>query len=161
MRSECLVYADDIKIWRTLTSDADVTILQDDLSRVASWLADHGLQANPTKCACMHIQPGSTVATYTLSGVPVRTTSCERDLGTLTSADLSTTQNTNRLASNARSRIGILVRLTGRLDRQCFPAIFRTVIRPHLEVNIQAACPFLKRDALALEMYSDELPRGS
>jgi Reverse transcriptase (RNA-dependent DNA polymerase). len=151
IRSSCIMYADDLKIWHKLTSDSDGSELQEDLDRVTTWLNEHSLTTNPDKCVCMHINQKGDYHSFSIEGVPIRTSTCERDLGSLISADLSITPNTTRLANIAWNRMGVLARLTGKIDRVCFPFIFRSLIRPLLEINIQALSPYLKRDINALE----------
>ena len=149
--SKCLMYADDIKIWRTLNTSLDRVRLQDDLDHVTDWLNEHYLTPNAGKCVCMHVGQRIPGHTYSISGAPLRTSTCERDLGSQISADLSVTPNANKISRLAWSRIGVLYRLLGPLSQQTFPIVYKSLVRPLLEVNIQALSPYLTRDIKVIE----------
>ena len=62
--SGCLLYADDVKIYRKIVSPADGLLLQEDLRRLEAWSVRWGLTLNPSKCKSF---------TMTLRRAPVRT----------------------------------------------------------------------------------------
>ena len=64
VHANCLMYADDVKIYRKITSPSDSRLLQDDLCRLSAWSARWGLQLNPSKCKAF---------TITLRRTPVQT----------------------------------------------------------------------------------------
>ena len=64
IESGCLLYADDVKKNRKITSPADGQSLQRDLSRLSAWSVSWGLTLNPTKCKSF---------TMTLRRAPVQT----------------------------------------------------------------------------------------
>ena len=45
--SECLMYADDVKIYRKISTPSDGRLLQDDLERLSAWSVRWGLTLNP------------------------------------------------------------------------------------------------------------------
>ena len=64
IQSGCLMYADDVKIFRRVENPSDGQMLQDDLCRLTSWSDKWGLSLNPAKCKSF---------TMTLRRAPVRT----------------------------------------------------------------------------------------
>ena len=48
--SNCIMYADDVKIYRQITSPADCDLLQGDLTNLCRWSADWRLCLKPQKC---------------------------------------------------------------------------------------------------------------
>ena len=48
--SKCIMYADDIKIYRQISSFTDCKLLQTDLANLCKWSADWQLHLNPQKC---------------------------------------------------------------------------------------------------------------
>ena len=64
IQSGCLLYADDVKIFRKITCPSDQRLLQDDLNRLSEWSVKWGLTLNPTKCKAF---------TMTLRRAPVQT----------------------------------------------------------------------------------------
>ena len=77
--------------------------------------------------------------------------SSEKDLGTRITDSLSLTPNTHALAKNANFKLALLSRAIGKFPISSFAKLFSTLVRPSLEVNIQACCPYLKKDTNALE----------
>ena len=157
--SPCLLYADDIKLWRTIATTNDCQMLQDDLNNITSWLQRNKLELNPTKSSTLHINTLSRF-TYTANGQSIPNATKEKDLGSLITSNLSLSPNTKKLISLAKSREGVLYRLLGKLDRESFPMLFRSYVRPYWELNIQAMSPYLARDTLAIERVQRRATRN-
>jgi len=49
------MFADDTKIWSTITSETDSYLLQEDLNRLELWSKKWLLQLHPEKCKVMHV----------------------------------------------------------------------------------------------------------
>ena len=150
LSSPCLLYADDIKIWRQIRSTEDQTELQADLDRLLEWSVENSLPIHPRKSKVLNIRDKNP-SIYYLGGSTLQTAQTERDLGTIISADLSISPNCRALASKARARLGLIGRTLGKLDKQSFSGIYALFVRPLLETNIQAASPYLRRHILCLE----------
>ncbi|MBM6549295.1 reverse transcriptase family protein [Streptococcus dysgalactiae subsp. equisimilis] len=54
--SPCLVYADDLKLWRVIHSAADREALQEDLEKLFGWATTWALPVNTSKCVYMHLR---------------------------------------------------------------------------------------------------------
>nr|CAH8846634.1 unnamed protein product [Trichobilharzia regenti] len=50
-----LLFADDIKIWRTVNNNGDRSVLQTDLDNLAQWSSLWSLEMNARKSAVMHL----------------------------------------------------------------------------------------------------------
>ncbi|VDP20712.1 unnamed protein product [Schistosoma margrebowiei] len=59
LRSSTLLFADDVKIWRTRKSAADHLDLQADLDGLVRWAREWGLEINARKSVLMHIGHGN------------------------------------------------------------------------------------------------------
>ena len=110
--SGCLLYADDVKIFRKIVSPSDGLLLQQDLGRLAAWSVRWGLTLNPSKCKSF---------TITLRRAPVRTeyfinaTKLEhvgeiRDLGIILDTKLTFAAHVNSIVSRANRSLGLLFR---------------------------------------------------
>jgi hypothetical protein len=151
------MYADDIKIWRSLTNQEDHSALQADLDSTLTWLKDNHLTPNLEKCACLHINT-LTRHQYRVNDHQIKNSACEKDLGSMISADLSLSPNVKRLVSIARGRENMLFRLLEHMDAVSFRKIFSAFVRPFLELNAQAVRPFLKRDITTVSYTHLTLP---
>ena len=56
--SRCLMFADDVKIYRRITCAADADLLQADLQRLCRWSETWKLSLNPAKCKSFRIRVG-------------------------------------------------------------------------------------------------------
>ena len=110
--SGCLLYADDVKIFRKIVSPADGLLLQEDLNRLTAWSVRWGLTLNPSKCKSF---------TITLRRAPVRTpyfidvTRLEhvgevRDLGITLDTKLTFAPHVGNVVSKANRSLGLLFR---------------------------------------------------
>ena len=162
LSSPCLLYADDIKLWRPIAAPSDRLRLQADLDTLYKWSQENYLPLHPQKCKVLHLYKGEP-SIYRLGGSALASASTERDLGTIIAADLSATANCKTLASRARVRLGLLHRTLGRLDKHNFYGIYSLLVRPLLETNVQACSPYLRRDILGIEAvqrYATKRVRG-
>ena len=112
VNSGCLLYADDVKIFRKIVSPSDGLLLQRDLDRLTAWSVRWGLTLNPRKCKSF---------TITLRRAPVQTeyyinaTKLEhvgeiRDLGIMLDTKLTFASHVNNVVSRANRSLGLLFR---------------------------------------------------
>ncbi|CAH8546386.1 unnamed protein product [Dicrocoelium dendriticum] len=148
--SNCLLYADDIKVWRAINTPDDSAILQEDLDKVYAWSVQNQLPFNTEKCRVLHLRHQSAFF-YKLGDHVLHTTAEEKDLGVLIQSDLGCSAQAKK-ASNASIRnLGLLRRTFGRFDPSVFHQLLGAYIRPHVEYAIQVWQPWLRKDLSDLE----------
>ena len=49
------LFADDTKIWRSMHSEADCSVLQDDITRLNNWCNQNKMKFHPGKCKVVSI----------------------------------------------------------------------------------------------------------
>ena len=150
LSTKCLLYADDVKIWRCIRREEDRVILQQNLNAIGQWGIENGLPLNQSKCHVVHVR-GATDRRYYLNSVPLTVVEQEVDLGSVLSNRPTFSQNCARLVKRGSLVQGLIHRNLGKLDPECFKTLFCSYVRPHLEYNIQACPPTLVRDIKALE----------
>ena len=150
-QSPCLVYADDMKIWRVIQSVDDQDTLQGDLDNLTKWANTWLLPVNIQKCAYMHIGHEREVGAYHLDGCLLRHTSSERDLGVIVSRSMKTHENTARVCARAGGVMGAIRRSFGSLSPSTFLTLFKSHVRPRLEYCSAAAYPCSKGEMTKLE----------
>ena len=141
IKSPCLMYADDIKIWRELQTDADPDILQQDLDNLMIWSSSWQIPINLDKCSYMHIGRDDDVNAYHLNGWLLDMTLCERDLGVMVSSTLKTAAHTDRVCAAARRMLGAIRRSFAKLTPTAFTLLYACHVRPRLEYGGTAAYP--------------------
>ena len=84
------MYADDTKIYRTITQPDDTKTLQTDLDRLYNWTNDWLLKLHREKSEHMHIGHRTQPVAYTLTDdkKTLTATTLENDLGSHTDPDL-------------------------------------------------------------------------
>jgi hypothetical protein len=91
-RSSCLHFADDFKVYRTITSSNDCLVLQSDINRVHNWRSANSMNPNFSKIRVISFT--STMKTdvlnyqYRLGNSFILRTDCDKDLGVHTDCKL-------------------------------------------------------------------------
>jgi hypothetical protein len=62
--TEMALYADDSKLYRVITSDADTGSLQNNLNEVSSWTEEWHMKFNTNKCKVMRLSRKKILTTH-------------------------------------------------------------------------------------------------
>jgi ribonuclease P/MRP protein subunit RPP40 len=88
IESTILKFADDTKLYRRITSEEDVTKLQEDLATLCKWSSEWLMLFEVDKCKILHLGHGSERVPYTMNGVGLQAVQEETDLGIVIQEDL-------------------------------------------------------------------------
>ncbi|BHF77998.1 hypothetical protein SprV_0602110800 [Sparganum proliferum] len=147
------MFADDIKIWRTIRSEIDEARLQTNLDHLEQWSKDWLLPFNVSKCNFLRVgrtsSPNHTV--YRLTGKPLQEVDAQKDLGVWITTSLKPSLQCSKVANSAMSILYLVKRAFSSFDEDCFVKVFQTFVRPHLEFAIQAWRPWTAKDFGILE----------
>ena len=110
--SGCLMYADDVKIFRQITSPSDSQELQRDLDCLTAWSACWGLSLNPAKCKSFTItlRRAPLQITYNIGGTVLEHVDQIRDLGIIIDSKLTFAQHVDHAVKRANRALGLLMR---------------------------------------------------
>jgi len=81
LMSNVLKFADDTKIFRSVSNLSDGQILPNDLDKVCSWANRWQMEFNVSKCKIMHFGKSNIRCRYTMDNQPVEVMDSEKDLG--------------------------------------------------------------------------------
>jgi hypothetical protein len=81
-------FADDTKISRVISSDADRAGLQHALDKLVAWTEKWGMLFNVKKCKVMHLGRSNEKSDYEMAGTTLEKTREERDLGVIVADSL-------------------------------------------------------------------------
>ncbi|VDP66609.1 unnamed protein product [Echinostoma caproni] len=123
VNSYCLLYADDVKLWRVIRTPEDHHALQEDLDKSHYWADVWELLVNSSKCAHVRLERETPVIPYLMETVPLRSTAADRDLRVITSS-MKTKMNTVRACPAARSMLGAIRRSFDGLSFTAFKQLF-------------------------------------
>lgn len=134
--SKLLCFADDMKIYTTISSQLDVKAFQDDLRRLEEYCRRYKLDLNPTKCSVItYSRKRSIIATsYTLGGQVLPRSDSIRDLGVHHDSKLTFESHVDAIVAKASRSLGFIMRLS-----KCFTQaktlkiLYCTFVRSHLE----------------------------
>ncbi|MES9905973.1 MAG: reverse transcriptase family protein [Sedimenticola sp.] len=155
IQSTMKLFADDSKIYRSISRDSTVNILQTDLDRVCEWSDRWQMVLNHKKCKHMHIGPHDTGQKFQLRNEKgtseLTTVTQEKDLGLLIDNKLKFSEHTTKSVSKANRNLGLIFRTFTYLDKDMFVQLFKSLVRPHLEYATPVWSPLLKKDRIAIE----------
>ncbi len=136
VRSDILLFADDTKVYREISSQEDRQALQDDVTAMERWSADWLLKFHPAKCKTMTLSSRGLAqpeAAYTLGGKRIKQITQEKDIGVIVDNKLSFDQHIASVANKGNRIMWAIRRCYTHLEEVSFRHLFRGLVRPHLE----------------------------
>ena len=89
--------------------------------------------------------------TYSITGTAIEAKDCTRDLGVITSDNVSPTQHVTNVAKRAHVVLSQMKRTVTFRDSKVFTGLYRTYVRPLLEFSVQSWNPSKVSDVNTLE----------
>ncbi|CAH8549860.1 unnamed protein product [Dicrocoelium dendriticum] len=151
LQTDCLIYADDLKLWSEVSSLEDADRLQETLDLLHSWSIKWGLPVNKDKCSVLSIGAAEPLGIYHIGGHLLKIATQEKDLGTIISSDLKTTLDTLKKTAAANRMWGAIRRSFSKMTPQIFRLLFTSHIRPILEFGHPAIAPLSKHESDKIE----------
>ena len=121
IKTNCLMYADDLKIFSVIKSQADVKKLQQDLDAVTLWAADWKLTLNASKCKSFKITLRNKYiqSTYNINGTALENVTKIRDLGVILDQKLTFSHHIDYITCKANRALGLLIRTFQSASPRC------------------------------------------
>lgn len=134
--SQCLMYADDLKIYSEIRSMSDALKLQKDLDSLTAWSVRNGLDLNLSKCCSMTFTRSQNPINfnYTIGTVALKRVKVMRDLGVLFDEKVSFVQHVDAVVTKAYSMLGFMKRICSDfVNPYALKSIYCAHVRSHLE----------------------------
>ena len=134
--SECKIYADDVKIYRTIASSNDSSLLQSDLNAFYEWCFNNSMFLNIDKCRIMNFTRLNHEFTfsYQLNGNILNNTDSALDLGVYLDRKLTFKCHIDYVISRVNSILGFIYRESRELtDPYCIRSLFFALVRSILK----------------------------
>jgi hypothetical protein len=146
--SELLLYADDAKIYRTITNEADREQLQKDLHSMSIWSDIWLLSFHPDKLKKLTIsrKEYQTERRYYVGADPVKNVNSEVDLGVCVDSELNFDEQRKLRIGKANKMVGAVRRSFQFLDPYTFVKLYKSMIRCHVENAVPVWFPYLQKD---------------
>ncbi|GBM59470.1 putative RNA-directed DNA polymerase from transposon BS [Araneus ventricosus] len=134
--SECLLFADDLKLFSSMNSNIDAVLLPSDLDCLFKWCTVNKLHLNIEKCSIISYtrksQPLNHV--YKINDLVLSRSDSVTDLGIIFDTKLDFSQHINSMVSKAYRRLGILKRKTKEFSSEiALKVLYYAHVRSSLE----------------------------
>ena len=151
VNSSIKIFADDTKVYRSIGSPSDTAELQCDIDALSNWSEQWQLSFNEAKCTTLHVGSGNPEHSYTMRGIPLTSTSAERDLGVYIDPELKFRKQASSAVSKATQIMSLIRRSFANITEHTLPLLFKTLVRPHLEYGNIIWGPFNRADEKLVE----------
>jgi len=147
----CVLFSDDLKLYRIIESASDHALLQTDLNSVAKWASNNKISFNISKSSVLHLGSNNIKLPYSLNGVMLSSKDTIRDLGILIDCKLNFHSQCAAAAKKAINTAYYIMKSFSFLNPYLFATLYKVYIRPHLEYCIQVWRPHCKKSIELLE----------
>ena len=149
VKSHCVLFADDAKLYKELKQLKDFEELQDDLYELCIWASKWLLFFNVQKCKVMHIGKGNPDFIYEMKDCNenkyhLKVVTSEKDLGITFQENLKFEEHISNVVSKANRLLGLVKRTFSYIDRTVFLTIYKSIIRPVIDYGDSVWNPSLK-----------------
>lgn len=157
--SNCLLYADDLKFFTTVSSDSDTNALQADFDKLNAWCHRNALRLNVSKCRVLRVTRStrSVFYNYHLDGTTVDSVNQFNDLGVIFDANLTFIPHIDEVVLRSFRMLGFVRRSTQHIqDCKAILALYFSFIRSILEYNSTIWSPFYQCHIQKLERVQNK-----
>lgn len=126
---------DDVKLYKSITSLDDCTLLQQDLARFHRWLSINGMHLSLHKCAVIEFSRSNSSFNYTyhINCEPLSRVHQIKDLGIILDRNVSFGPQISTLALRCHRILGWIFRNSKGLSSEAFSLLYKSLVRSILE----------------------------
>lgn len=149
-----LLYADDLKVYKSIKTLDDCILFQQDLDRLTDYCLSNKLVLSLPKCSYLTFTKNKHIIkfTYTLSHAPLTQLYSIRDLGVILDSKLCLDSHINKIVSKAFQLFGFIMRSTLDFKRtSSYLCLYKALVRSQLEYAVSVWNPFYKKYAEMVE----------
>lgn len=152
--SSFLLFADDLKFYRTVSNINDCILLQSDLDRLVLWCSENGMDLNVKKCHSMAFSRcrNQINHVYQIDNTPLELVSQVRDLGVTLDNHLNFITHISAVVAKSLQLLGFIRRCSA--DFQSVGSIrllYCSLVRPHLEYGSCVWSPYYQVHTRSIE----------
>ena len=157
IKSKIKLFADDLKL---IANASNYNTIASDLKELEVWESMWILQFNPSKCKVMHIDVNDNPHfDYYINGVVLEADVQEKDLGVVTHNSLLWNEQIKASISKANQMICWITRNLIIREKTVMLAIYKALIRPHLEYCVQLWNPVAAHGSWGIVLELESVQR--
>ena len=147
------LYADDVLIYNTITSEEDCRTLQNDLNILNEWAITWKMCFNPTKCEFVRVTNKKNIISfqYFIQSNNIQEVQQAKYLGVTINNKLSWSNHIKIISSKANSVVGFLRRNFNHCPTKTKSTLYLSLVRPILEYAATVWAPYHHTDISQLE----------
>lgn len=154
MNSKVALFADDAKCARTIKSEDDCILLQEDLTRIITWSKTWKMRFNATKCQVLTVSRKlhKIIFNYDIEGTHLEHVSSVKDLGITINSSLTWNNHIDTIINKTYRKVGMIKRTMGyQAPRAVLLSLYNTLIRSTIDYGSQVWSPWTAIQIKALE----------
>lgn len=158
----CLIFADDMKVFTSVSSFEDCRQLQNCLLRIEDWCGGNCMKLNPNKCHIVSFNRStrSVQFAYQLAGSDLERVETIRDLGIKMTVRLHYEDHIDSIANRASRMLGFLIRTSKcGLSVNAMKIVYTSLVRSILEFGSILWSPYLLGQIDRLQKIQDRFVR--
>ena len=159
LHSDCLLFADDCKLFNPVVDDDSIDKLQNDLNTLQSWSLLWQLPFNISKCRVLHLGRANPNHIYFMNSKALQNVNEEKDLGVIIDNQLKFHRHVSSVSSKAHQLLALIRQSFIYLDTETFPHLYKSIVRPTLEYGNLIWGPFYLLDQQQIERVQRKATR--
>lgn len=162
LTSECLLFADDLKLTLGIETEADADTLQKDIDAVSVWSQENHLPFNTFKCKIITFTRKSQpiIFNYKLSDASLERVYEIRDLGLVMDYKLDFHTHINKICKSAYKMLGFVMRTASQFDNvRVARVLYNAYVRSKLEYAAVIWNPYEEKYILMIEKIQRKFAR--
>jgi len=143
--SSCSGFADDLKLYKTISSIYDCNLLQEDLLKIVEWCERNKMVLNVYKCAVMSTTHGHNkiMYPYAIGNEQLKRFSTKKDLGVIMDDKLSFNEHVDEITRKCYRTLDFIFRCGRYFSRQSsMRLLYLSLVRNRLEYCSTVWNPF-------------------
>lgn len=139
------MYADDMKIFRVVSSPVDCCALQADVDKVLIWCERNGMEVNIQKCNIITFSRirAPILFEYSMQSCTLKRVSTIKDLGITLDNKLRFNEHISSVIAKAYAVLGVIIRNTRDFnDIYCLKTLYISLVRSLLEYGVVVWSPY-------------------
>lgn len=145
------VYADDVKMYKSIENEDDSAVLQDAISCLKQWSDSLDLTLSIGKCMVEHYGYKNRRFKYKIDDVTLSVKSVVKDLGVYMSDDFKFTEHCRQVALKANRTCNFILRAFVVKNVDIYVKLFEIYVMPILRYASCVWYPRLKKDSAVIE----------